>query len=117
MERLERSDAWWGDTTSPLEIVFQCREGVLTVAIQVPWFVGITAIRAFDAKLQELFQAIDEMDGRAPSNSPVIQSRAAKDWEQDWVSWSREYSHPGYAVQFAQALEAMAANGIARSIH
>jgi len=108
---------WWGDTTTPLEIVVQSGGGVLTVAIKVPWFLKLNAIHALDARLHELFHAIDQMDGRAPSGSPVVQSRAPQDFEEDWVSWSREYSDPDYAAQFTQALEAMAARGIARWVH
>lgn len=114
---MEPSQAWWADTTTPMEIVIQSGGGVLTVAIKVPWFLKLNAIHALDVQLHELFQAIDQMDGRAPSGSPVVQSRAPQDCEQDWVSWSREYSDPGYAAQFTHALEVMAARGIARRIH
>jgi hypothetical protein len=104
-------------TTTPLEIVVQSGRGVLTVAIKVPWFLNINAIHVLDVQLHELFQAIDQMDGRAPSECPIVQSRAPQDCEQDWVSWSREYSDPNYAAQFTNALEAIAARGIARLIH
>jgi hypothetical protein len=100
-----------------MEIVVQSGGGVLTVAIKVPWSLKINAIHALDIKLHELFRAIDEMDGRAPSECPVVQSRAPRDFEQDWVSWSREYSDPDYAAQFTRALEALAARGLARWIH
>jgi hypothetical protein len=114
---MEPSHAWWADTTTPMEIVVQSGAGVLTVAIKVPWFLKQNAIRALDVQLHELFHAIDQMDGRAPSECPVLQSRVPQDFEQDWVSWSREYSDPGYAAQFTNALEAMAARGIVRWIH
>lgn len=113
----EPSHAWWGDTTTPTEIVVQSGGGVLTVAIKIPWFLKINAIHALEVKLHELFHAIDQMDGRAPSEFPVVQSRVPRDFEQDWVSWSREYSDPDYAAQFTHALEALAARGIARWIH
>jgi hypothetical protein len=109
--------AWWGDRATPMEIVVQSGGGILTVTIKVPWYLKINAIHAFDVKLHELFHAIDQMDGRAPSDSPVVQSRVPRDCEQDWVSWTREYSDPDYAAQFTLALEAMAARGIARWIH
>jgi hypothetical protein len=114
---MEPSQEWWADTATPMEIVVQSGGGVLTVAIKVPWFLKLNAIHTLDAQLHELFQAIDQMDGRAPSESPVVQSRAPQDCEQDWVSWTREYSDPDYAAQFTHALEAMAARGIARWIH
>jgi hypothetical protein len=79
--------------------------------------VKLNAIHSLNVRLHELFRAIDQMDGRAPSEIPVIQSRAPQDCDQDWVSWSREYSDPGYAAQFTHALEAMAARGIARWVH
>ena len=109
--------AWCGSTTTPMEMVVQSGDGVLTVAIKVPWFLEINAIQALNIKLHELFHAVDQMDGRAPSEFPVVQSRVPQDWEQDWVSWSREYSDPDYAAQFTHALEAMAARGIPRWIH
>jgi hypothetical protein len=114
---MEPSQAWWADKAIPMEIVVQSGGGVLTVAIKVPWFLKLNAIHSLDVQLHELFRAIDQMDGRAPSEFPVIQSRAAQDCDQDWVSWSREYSDPDYAAQFTHALEAMAARGIARWVH
>jgi hypothetical protein len=114
---MEPSHPGWGDTTIPTQIVVHSGDGVLTVAIRIPWFININAIQALDVQLHELFQAIDQMDGRAPSESPVVQSRAPQDCEHDSVSWSREYSDPDYAEQFTHALEAMAARGIARWIH
>jgi hypothetical protein len=114
---MERSQEWWADRATPVEIVIQSGDGVLTVAIKVPWFLKLTAIRCLDVQLHELFRAIDEMDGRAPSEFPVIQSRVPQDCDQDWVRWSREYSDPDYAAQFTHALEAMAARGLVRRIH
>jgi hypothetical protein len=114
---MEPSHAGWGDTTAPTEIVVHSGEGVLTVAVKVPWFLKRSAIHALDVQLHELFHAIDQMDGRAPSESTVVQSRAPQDCEHDRVSWSREYSDPEYAAQFTHALQAMAARGIARWIH
>ena len=105
------------DTTTPMEMIIQSGAGVLTVAIKVPRLLKISAIHTLNVKLHELFHAVDQLDGRAPSASPVVQSRVPGDPEQDWVSWSREYSDPHYAAQFTYALEAMAARGIARWIH
>lgn len=59
----------------------------------------------------------DQMDGRSISDVPIVQPRMPVDLEEDLVSWSREYCDPEYAVQFTEALEAMAALGIAPSIH
>lgn len=103
--------------TTPMELLVQSGGGVLTVAIKVPRFLKINAIHTLDVKLHELFRAIDQMDGRPPSEYQVVQSRAPRDSEQDWVSWSREYSDPDYAAQFTHALEAIAARGIPRWIH
>jgi hypothetical protein len=100
-----------------MQMVVRAGGGVLTVAINVPRFLGINAIHTLNVKLHELFRAIDQMDGRAPSDSIVVQTRAPRDSEQDWISWSREYSDPDYAAQFTHALEAMAARGIPRWIH
>jgi hypothetical protein len=113
---MEPAHAWWADTT-PMGIVVQSGGGVLTVTVKVPWFLHMNAIHVLGVQLHELFHAIDQMDGRAPSECPVVQSRAPQDCEQDWVSWSREYSDPNYAAQFTNALEALAARGIPRWIH
>jgi hypothetical protein len=114
---MEPLQDWRADRATPMEILVQSGGGILTVAIKVPWFVKLNAIHSLNVRLHELFRAIDQMDGRAPSEIPVIQSRAPQDCDQDWVSWSREYSDPGYAAQFTHALEAMAARGIARWVH
>jgi hypothetical protein len=114
---MDPSNAWWCDTTTPMEIVVQAVGGVLTVAIKVPWSLKLNAIHALDVQLQELFHAVDQLDGRAPSDAPVVQSRSPQDYEQDWVSWSREYSYPRYAAQFTHALEAIAARGMVRWVH
>ncbi len=117
MRAIDAMRDWWGETTDPIQMVVLCREGVLTVSITVPWFLKPDIIGVLDERLQELFHVIDQMDGGSISDTPIVQSRMPVDLEEDLVSWSREYSDPQYPEQFAEALEAMAAIGIAPSIH
>jgi hypothetical protein len=53
----------------------------------------------------------------ADGGRPVDTEAHLADFAEDQVRWSREYSDPGYAVQFTQALEASAAAGIAPRVH
>jgi hypothetical protein len=117
MRSIDAMRDWWGETTDPMQIVVLCTEGVLTVSITVPWFLKPDIIGVLDERLQELFHVIDQMDGGSISDVPIVQSRMPIDLDEDMVSWSREYSDPEYPVQFTEALEAMAALGIAPSIH
>jgi hypothetical protein len=117
MRSIDPMSDWWGGTSDPMQIVVVCREGVLTVAITVPWFLKPHIIDVLDERLQELFHVVDQMDGRAISDAPIVQSRMPVDLDEDLVSWSREYTNPQYAAQFTEALEAFAALGLAPSLH
>src|ERR1700761_128574 len=79
---MEPLQDWWADRATPMEILVQSGGGILTVAIKVPWFVKLNAIHSLNVRLHELFRAIGQMDGRAPSEIPVIQSRAPQDCDQ-----------------------------------
>ncbi|HEX3949742.1 MAG TPA: hypothetical protein VHW95_07835 [Steroidobacteraceae bacterium] len=117
MESIDGSTAWWGGSIEPTEIIVLCHDGVLNVAIRIPRVLKSSAIRGLDMRLQELFNAIDQLDGRLSRETPVVQSRCLVDEDQDCLIWSREYADPGYPLQFTQALRAMASLGIAQSLH
>jgi hypothetical protein len=117
MESIDGSGAWWVGSIEPTEIIVLCHEGVLNVAIRIPRVLKMNAIRGLTVRLQKLFDAIDQMDGRRSRETPVVQSRCLVDEEQDCLIWSREYADPGYPVQFTHALQAMASLGIAQSLH
>jgi hypothetical protein len=86
------------------------------VHVRVPPAAELHLLNAIKCKVQELFTAVEQMDGRQPQNV-LTQEVHAGDIDSNFVVWSRQYSDPQFPARFELALRAMAAAGIVPALH
>jgi hypothetical protein len=129
-KRVEKSlQAWvWGrrelrctkatmSLHSAIEIRLGSDEEMLFVQVRVPPAAELHLLDAIRCKVDELFAAVEQMDGRQPQHVLTQEMHAGDIENNNFVVWSREYTDPEFPARFELALRALAAAGIVPSLH
>jgi hypothetical protein len=100
-----------------IEIRLGADEEMVFVQVRVPPAAELHLLDAIKSKVQELFAAVEQMDGRQPQDVLTQEVHAGDIDNNNFVVWSREYSDPQFPARFELALRALAAAGIVPALH